>query len=106
MRGYQRKQIKAAIAERLLSISGEDHQGVPRKFLSSYYNGPLQVRFVIISNELPRISDASGALPSRFIMLVLKKSFLGHEDHGLTSRLLGELPGILNWSLAGLDRLE
>lgn len=99
------KADQAAIAERLLSISGEDHQGVPRKFLSDF-NGPLHVRFVIFSNELPRLADASGALPSRFILLTMKKSFLGQEDHGLTSRLMGELPSILNWSLDGLDRLN
>ena len=99
------KADQAAIAERLLSISGEDHQGVPRKFLSDY-NGPLQVRFVIFSNEIPRLSDASSALPSRFILLTMKKSFLGQEDHGLTKRLMRELPGILNWSLDGLDRLN
>jgi len=99
------KADQQAIAERLLSISGEDHQGVPRKFLSDF-NGPLRVRFVIFSNELPRLADASGALPSRFILLTMKKSFLGQEDHGLTNRLMGELPSILNWSLDGLDRLN
>jgi putative DNA primase/helicase len=96
---------QSAITERLLSISGEDHQGVPRKFLSDF-NGPLNVRFVIFTNEIPRLADASGALPSRFILLTMKKSFLGQEDHGLTKRLMGELPGILNWSLDGLDLLN
>jgi putative DNA primase/helicase len=99
------KADQQAIAERLLSISGEDHQGVPRKFMSDF-NGPLQVRFVIFSNELPRLSDASGALPSRFVLLTMKKSFLGQEDLGLTNRLMGELPSILNWSLDGLTRLS
>jgi putative DNA primase/helicase len=99
------KADQAAIAERLLSISGEDHQGVPRKFLSDY-NGPLNVRFIIFSNELPRLADASGALPSRFILLTMKESFLGREDHGLYRRLMGELPSILNWSLDGLNRLN
>jgi putative DNA primase/helicase len=59
-----------------------------------------------LTNELPRIADASGALASRFILLTLSASFYGREDHGLTDRLLTELPGILNWSLAGLDRLR
>lgn len=99
------KSDQSSIAERLLSISGEDHQGVPRKFLSDY-TGPLPVRFVILSNEIPRLADSSGALPSRFILLTMKTSFLGREDHGLTKRLLNELPAILNWSLDGLDRLN
>ena len=56
-------------------------------------------------NELPKISDTSGALPSRFIILTLTQGFYGHEDHGLLKRLLPELPGIFAWALAGRRRL-
>jgi hypothetical protein len=94
-----------AIAERLLSISGEDTITVYRKFRDAW-TGLLQTRFLILSNELPRLADASGALAGRFIMLVLIHSFYGHEDHGLTDGLLTELPGILNWSIAGWQRLS
>lgn len=94
-----------AIAERLLSISGEDAQTIDRKNRSAW-TGKLSARFLILTNEIPRIIDSSGALASRFIVLTLRHSFYGHEDHGLTSRLLGELPGILNWALDGLDRLR
>ena len=66
----------------------------------------LQTRFLILTNELPRISDSSGALASRFILLTLTRSFLGKEDHDLTDRLLTELPGIMNWALEGLQRLR
>ena len=55
---------------------------------------------------MPRIADASGALASRLIVLTLQRSFFGSEDHGLTDRLLGELPGILNWSIEGWLRLQ
>jgi hypothetical protein len=58
-----------------------------------------------LSNELPRLADASGALAKRFITLVLKESFYGREDHGLAARLIAELPGILNWALDGWARL-
>jgi putative DNA primase/helicase len=61
---------------------------------------------VIISNELPAFGDASGAIASRFVVLTLSKSWLGHEDHRLTSVLFEELPGILNWSLDGLRNLR
>jgi putative DNA primase/helicase len=93
-----------AIAERLLSITGEDSITVDRKYMPAW-TGRLQVRFLILSNELPRLVDASGALVSRFIVLVLTNSFYGKEDHGLTDRLLTEMPGILNWSIAGWQRL-
>jgi putative DNA primase/helicase len=94
-----------AIAERLLSISGEDAITIDRKFREAW-TGRLQTRFVILSNELPRLADASGALAGRFIVLVLIHSFYGREDHGLSDRLLTELPGILKWSIAGWQRLS
>jgi putative DNA primase/helicase len=40
------------------------------------------------------------------VLLHFTKSFEGKEDLGLRTRLAGELPGILNWSLDGLDRLS
>lgn len=94
-----------AIAERLLSISGEDRQTIDRKFLPSW-NGKLGTRFIIMTNELPRIADASGALASRFIVLTMTNSFYGREDRSLTGHLLTELPGILNWALEGWRNLK
>jgi putative DNA primase/helicase len=93
-----------AIAERLLSITGEDAITVDRKYLPAW-TGQLQTRFIIISNELPRLADASGALSSRFIVLLLENSFYGREDQTLAARLLKELPGILNWAITGWYRL-
>jgi putative DNA primase/helicase len=60
---------------------------------------------VILTNEVPRFTDASGALASRFIVLVLTNTFLGREDPALTDTVLAESPGIFNWALDGLDRL-
>jgi putative DNA primase/helicase len=94
------------IAERLLSISGEDALDVARKFIGVPWNGKLPTRFLILTNVLPKVTDASGALTSRFVILRLTESFYGKEDLALTGKLLKELPGILKWSLAGLDRLQ
>jgi putative DNA primase/helicase len=92
------------IAERLLSVSGEDGLTIDRKHRVPW-TGRLPARFFILSNEIPRLGDASGALAKRFVMLVLKRTFYGREDHGLEPRLSMELPGILNWALDGRDRL-
>jgi putative DNA primase/helicase len=94
-----------AIAERLLSITGEDAITVDRKYLSAW-TGQLPTRFLVISNELPRLADASGALASRFIVLAMRQSFYGGEDLELSNRLLPELPGILNWAIVGRLRLK
>ncbi len=42
----------------------------------------------------------------RFIFLKTTQSFYGREDLELEGRMAAELPGILNWSLAGLARLK
>src|SRR5262249_45214659 len=67
-----------AIAESILRITGEDDVEVDRKYREAW-NGRMRVRFLIISNELPRLADTSGALASRFIVLNLRESFLGRE---------------------------
>ena len=95
----------AAIVESLLSISGEDQQTIPRKNMSDW-TGPLTVRFTILTNEPPRMDDASGALVSRMLLLPLIETFLGREDLTLTDRLVTELPGILNWARDGWLRLR
>ena len=94
-----------AIAERILSITGEDSIDVDRKYKKAW-TGQLQTRFLVLSNELFRLADASGALASRFILLMLTKSFYGQEDRNLTKKLMTELPGILNWAADGWVRLE
>ena len=95
----------AVVAERILSISGEDAITVDRKNRDAW-TGALPTRFLILTNELPRLSDASGALVSRFIVLCLINSFYGREDMALTNKLLAERSGILNWALDGYDRLR
>jgi putative DNA primase/helicase len=90
--------------ERLLSISGEDTLTIDRKYREPW-TGRLPTRFLILTNEIPKFTDASGALASRFVLLVLSTSFYGREDPTLTDTLLEEAPGIFNWALEALDEL-
>lgn len=94
-----------AVAEHLLSISGGDPQTINRKN-QAFWTGKLGVRFLITTNELPAIADASGTLTSRFVLLRLTESFYGREELDLKRKLYAELPGILSWALDGLDRLS
>ena len=93
------------VVERLLSVSGEDSLTIDRKYKDPW-TGRLPTRFVVLTNELPRLTDSSGALASRFIVFVLRNSFYGKENPGLTAELLTEAPAIFNWALEGLDRLN
>jgi len=96
---------QAVISERLLSISGEDSIDVDRKH-RDLVTLRLKTRLVILSNEMPKLTDASGALASRFVLLTTAKSFLGEEDTGLKRRLEPELPGLLRWAIDGWHRLR
>ena len=93
------------VVERLLSISGEDSLTIDRKYREPW-TGRLPTRFVILTNELPRLTDSSGALASRFIVFVFRRSFYGRENPELTAELLTEAPAIFNWAMEGLDRLN
>lgn len=95
----------AAVAENVLRVSGEDAVTVDRKHREAM-TVRLGVRFVLLTNELPRIADASGAMAKRFLTLRIGQTFYGREDHGLTARLLAELPGILRWAVEGWQRLK
>jgi putative DNA primase/helicase len=70
------------------------------------WTGYLSTRMTIVSNELPRFTDASDALASRMLILELERSFFGEEDTALSETLIGELPGILQWALDGWERLR
>ena len=96
---------QAIVVERLLSISGEDLQTIDRKHKSPV-TVKLSTRFMLLTNELPRLRDTSGALASRFIILTLTESWFGREDHDLTDKLLAELPSILLWALEGWTELQ
>jgi putative DNA primase/helicase len=90
--------------ERLLSVSGEDTLDINRKYLAAW-TGVLSIRIIILTNELPKFEDSSGALASRFIVVQLRESFYDREQLDLTEELITELPGILNWAREGWVRL-
>ncbi len=92
------------ITERLLTISGEDWLTIDRKYLTAW-SGRLPTRIMIMTNEIPRLLDVSGALAGRLLVLRMTQSFFDREDPGLFQSLLRELDGILAWALEGHDRL-
>lgn len=94
----------AEAVEIVKKISGNDARDVNRKN-RDVWHGKLGVRFLIMGNDMPKFTDASGALAGRLINIQFPGSFYGREIPEVKTRLLDELPGILNWALAGLARL-
>jgi putative DNA primase/helicase len=91
--------------ERLLGIIGEDDTPVNPK-MRKHYTAKLPCRFLLLANDLPELPDAQQALRARQLVLKFTESFEGREDDTLDNALAGELPGIFNWALDGLDRLR
>lgn len=96
-----------AAVEKLLSLVGEAQMTVDRKNKESLHVR-LPTRVVMAANELLQFPDEVGAMQTRMLVLVFTKSFVGREkrDEEFKDLFLAELPGILNWALAGLRRLN
>jgi putative DNA primase/helicase len=94
-----------AMAELLLSSIGNDATDVPRKFKTTLRSLQLKIRWLIVSNAVPRLRDRTGVLSQRFIYLTTSTSFLGREDTDLLARLRGEIDLWFAAALHGYRRL-
>ena len=92
------------VIEGILNITGEDMITIDRKFRDAL-TVRLPTKLMFLSNDVPTVTDPSGAFASRFIFLKLPKSFYGKEDLELTDKLSCELPGILRLAIQHLQIL-
>lgn len=77
-----------------------------RKFKPPFSFRPY-VRLIGATNHLPRLLDLSEGFFRRAIILTFNRQFAQNEqDASLESKLFAELPGILVWSMEGLQRLR
>ena len=103
------------LVEILKAITGNDALDVNGKG-RDIVSEPLPGKVFASSNDLIVFNDPSGVLFDRFVCLKFTRSFLppdhpefveGQEqDPELEDKLEKELPGILNWAIAGLHRLR
>jgi P4 family phage/plasmid primase-like protien len=94
----------------LKSFTAGDRMTFNRKNQSLIEATPT-ARLVLSANNRPRFSDRSEGIWRRMLMLPLTVTIAPHERvYGMDKpewwRAQGELPGILNWALAGLWRLR
>ncbi|UXA10754.1 hypothetical protein KXD97_22095 [Mycobacterium sp. SMC-8] len=93
---------------RLLAITGGDTVQIDRKY-KDVVSVKLPVRLHGSANELPRLSDHSGALGSRLLILETSRVFRGTDDDdpGLKHRIVTEeLGAVLRWAVDGLAQLN
>jgi P4 family phage/plasmid primase-like protien len=77
-----------------------------QKFVKTFPFLPY-CKIVIAANKFPRITDQSSAFYNRLLIIPCNRIFLPLEqDRKLKFKLLEELPGIFNWSVKGLHKLN
>jgi putative DNA primase/helicase len=90
--------------------------GEPMQF-DRKHKPPIQAlptaRLVLATNNRPRFSDRSGGLWRRMILMPFRVTIAENDpsrvfgmDKAAWWKSSGELPGIFNWALTGLDRLR
>lgn len=87
-------------------ITSGEPVSVNQKFVATFKFRPY-CKLVMAANRFPRITDHSSAFYKRLILLPCDRVFEPHEqDIQLKHKLVNELPGIFNWAMVGLHRLE
>jgi len=91
---------------RLKALTGEDTITVDRKYRNSITFKCI-AKFTFATNNPPRIADRSEGIWRRLLLFPCEATVAEDKvDPCLTERLTEELPGILNWAVAGLRRLS
>ena len=97
-----------AFTERLKSITGHDAFQLEVKNKDPY-TARLPTRITFFTNYVPTLPDASSAILTRILALHMEVMWRGAEGmktHLFEEELAPELPGIFNWALEGLARLN
>jgi putative DNA primase/helicase len=83
------------------TTTGRDRLRVAHKFGQFFEFTPVFTP-ILVTNHRPTIEGQDHAIWRRVKLVPFNVTIPDHEqDHGLADRLMGELPGILNWALDG-----
>ncbi len=96
----------SALTEIMLTTSGGDIQTIQRKFKDDYV-GYLHAQWLLMSNEPVLLTDLTGTVAKRMVLMETRRGFLGKEDPDLFMRdLKPEASGVLNRCLDGARRFK
>lgn len=97
--------VRDAVLSNLKAIIGEDKISWHRMYKGGQ-TGKMTLKIMMSTNNIPDFVDPSGALVARMLIFPFTRSFMGKEDTTLRERLRAEVPGILQWAIAGLRDLR
>jgi putative DNA primase/helicase len=85
-------------------VSGDTVQA--RKLYKNPFSFKPVTRLVMATNTYPKLVDDSDGFARRLMILTFNRQFTeGEQNKQLANELYAELPGILNWAIAGLQQL-
>lgn len=96
---------RTAVVNRIKNIVGQDDVRINRKYQSTI-EVTMRCRLNMTCNAIPNLSESSSAMVERGLFFHTPRSFKGKEDPDLTEKLRAEMPGIINWAIAGLKKLR
>lgn len=97
---------KAFKTENFKAIVSGDLINIELKYRSSISYKPY-CKLVFLVNNLPDSMDVTSGYFRKLMIIPFKRTFKPEERNvNLTNELIDELPGILNWALIGLKRLQ
>lgn len=95
----------SALTEIMLTTSGGDIQTIQRKYKDDFI-GFLSTQWLLMSNEPVLLTDLTGTVAKRMVLMETRRSFIDGADPDLFERdLKPEASGVLNLCLAGVRRL-
>lgn len=82
-------------------ISTEEELLFDPKYLPQFMYAPI-AKHVVATNNLPQINDLTKATYNRLLVVKFNRVIpRSEQDPNFLGKLKGELPGVLNWALAG-----
>ena len=91
-------------AEFLKGVSGQDNREV-RRMAKVAWQGVIGAQVWMFGKHMPNFGVSAEEINRRLIVFPFDVSFVDNPDMDLTTKLLAELSGILNWALIGYERL-
>lgn len=92
-------------SDRFKALISGDYVNAERKFGAKFTFRPT-TKYIFASNRLPTFDGVNHGIRRRMCIIPFNRVFKDNEqDKELTDKLVGELPGIMDWAIKGAKKL-